>query len=154
MIHLSFFPPELDSPWRRTWDAVKQGDPVAISEIDLRYKCFGVNAEMVVNGVEVISKSGFVTLVDLALSLSHVRQRISSGEDAAFGFTESEEVIHLRRDGGLISLSSSAQPWQVSVEPGELADAISGFLREAHSRLVADVPDLVANPVIRRLLMK
>ncbi|GGL66774.1 hypothetical protein GCM10010129_07750 [Streptomyces fumigatiscleroticus] len=93
MIHLSFSLPEPGSPWRRTWEVAKQGDPAGLAEIDLRYKFFGVNVEMVVDDVEIISKRRFVTLVDLALSLSHAERRISSGEDAAFGFTESEEVV-------------------------------------------------------------
>jgi hypothetical protein len=152
MIHLSFSLPELSSPWRRTWEGARQGDPAGIAEIDLRYKCFGVNVEMVVGGVEVISKRRFVTLVDLALSLSHAESCISSGEDAAFGFTESEEVIHLRRDGDLIVVTSSKRPWRVTVEPEELAGAFSDFLREAHSRLTSEIPELVAHPVIRKFL--
>ncbi|MET7528808.1 hypothetical protein [Streptomyces goshikiensis] len=89
---------------------MKHGDPAGLAEIDLRYKYFGLNVEMVVGGVEVISKRRFVTLVDLALSLSQAERCISSGGDATFGFTESEEVIHLRCDGELIAVTSSKRP--------------------------------------------
>ncbi|MGW1012724.1 hypothetical protein [Streptomyces sp. NPDC001274] len=150
MIHLSLSLPEPGSPWRRTWEGAKQGDPARLAEIDLRYKYFGVNVEMVVDGVEVISKRRFVTLVDLALSLSRAERCISSGEDAAFSFTESEEVIHLRRDGDLIAVSSTKRPWRVAVEREELVDAFSGFLREAHSRLTSEIPGLATNPVIQK----
>ncbi|TWV34719.1 hypothetical protein FRZ03_27985 [Streptomyces misionensis] len=152
MIHLSFSLPEPGSPWRRTWEGAKQGDPAGIAEIDLRYKYFGVNVEMLVDSVEVISKRRFVTLVDLALSLSHAERRISSGEDAAFGFTESEEVIHLHLDGDLIALTSSKRPWRVTVEHEELASAFSSFLREVHSCLTSEIPGLAVNPVIRQIL--
>ncbi|GAA0386232.1 hypothetical protein [Streptomyces luteireticuli] len=152
MIHLSFSLPESSSPWRRTWEEAKQVDPAGIAEIDLRYKHFGVNVELIVDGVEVISKRRFVTLVDLALSLSHVKRRISSGEDAAFGFTESEEVIHLCREDDLVVVTSSKRSWRVTVEPEELANSFSSFLREAHSRLISEVPGLAANPAIRQFL--
>jgi hypothetical protein len=147
VIHLSFSLPEPGSSWLKTWD---QGDPAAITEVDLRYKHFGVNLELTVGDVEIVSKRRFVTLVDLALSLSGVVERISSGEDAAFGFTESEEVIHLRRDGDLIAVSSSMRPAQASVEREELVGEFVRFLRAAHSRLVAEIPELAANPVIQR----
>ncbi|MCF6525008.1 hypothetical protein [Streptomyces sp. JJ36] len=152
MIHLSFSLPVPGSPWRRTWEAAKQGDPAGLAEIDLRYKYFGVNVEMVVDGVEVISKTRFVTLVDLALSLSHAKKCISSGADATFGFTESEEVIHLRREGELIAMSSSKRPWRVTVERGELASALSSFLRQAHSCLTAEIPELADNLVVRQIV--
>ncbi|MEO3766760.1 hypothetical protein [Streptomyces sp. B5E4] len=151
MIRISFSLPEPDSPWRKTWEGAKQAEPADLSEIDLRYKYFGVNVEMVVSGVEVISKRRFVTLVDLALSLSHAARRISSGGDAAFGFTESEEVIDLRRDGDLIAVTSSKRPWQVAVEREELVSAFSNFLHEAHSSLISEIPELVSNPVIRKV---
>lgn len=150
MIHLSFSLPESSSPWRKTWDSARQGDPAAIAEIDLRYKHFGVNFELAVGDVEIVSKKRFVTLVDLALSLSGAVKRISSGEDAAFGFTESEEVIHLRRDGDLISVSSSKRLVQASVGREELVAEFIRFLQEAHSRLAAEIPGLSANPIIQR----
>ncbi|SEH03951.1 hypothetical protein SAMN05444920_14921 [Nonomuraea solani] len=152
MIHLSFSLPESDSPWLRTWERAKQGDPVDLPEIDLRYKYFGVNVEMVIDGVEVISKRRFVTLVDLALSLSHAKRRLLSGEDVAFGFTESEEVIRLRCDGDLIAVTSSKHPWRVAVEREELASAFSDFLREVHYYLTSEIPGLAANSVIRKIL--
>ncbi|MFJ9552414.1 hypothetical protein ACIRPH_01270 [Nocardiopsis sp. NPDC101807] len=150
MIQLSFTPPEKSSPWSKTWDSVTWDDPAAISEIDLRYKYFGVNFEMVVDDVEIVSKKRFVTLVDLALSLSGVMKRISSGEDAAFGFTESDEVIHLICDGNLISVTSSKSLVQASVGRKELLDEFSRFLREVHYRLVLNIPGLSKNPVIWR----
>ncbi|MHA6759590.1 hypothetical protein [Streptacidiphilus sp. PAMC 29251] len=151
MIDFSFSLPESSSPWRRTWDEAKQGDPTGLAEIDLRYKYFGVNVEMVMNDVEIISKRRFVTLVDLALSLRGVVERISHGEDAAFGFTESEEVISLRQVGDSISVSSSKKPGQASVARGELLEKISGFLQSARSQLIEEIPELDGNPVIRRI---
>jgi hypothetical protein len=154
VIHLSFSLPEPGSPWLKTWDSAKKGDPAAISEIDLRYKYFGVNFELVVGDVEIVSKKRFVTLVDLTLSLSSVLERVSSGQDAAFDFTENEEVIHLRRDGDLVAVSSSTRPVQASVESEELVGEVVQFLRTAHSRLVAEIPELSANPVIQRFSLE
>ncbi|MEU0570856.1 hypothetical protein ABZ297_36430 [Nonomuraea sp. NPDC005983] len=119
--------------------------------MELRYKYFGANVELIVDDIEIISKKKFVTLVDLALSVSHAAKRLSSGEDAALGFTESEEVILLRRDGDLVTISSSKRHWRVSAVHEELSDAFNGFVRQVHSRLIDDIPELAANPVIQRL---
>ncbi|MCX4774487.1 hypothetical protein [Streptomyces sp. NBC_01285] len=151
MIHLSFYLPESGSAWRKTWDAAKQGDPAAATEMDLRYKYFGANFELAVDDTEVVSRTRFVTLVDLALSLSGAAKRISLGEDAAFGFTESDEVIQLCQDGDLIAVSSSKRPVQAFVGREELVREILIFLREAHSRLITEIPGLSANPVIQRI---
>ncbi|MEV7026542.1 hypothetical protein [Kitasatospora sp. NPDC093558] len=151
MIHLSFSLPEPASPWHETWDDARRGDPSGISEGDLRYRYFGVNVEMIVDSVEIISKRRFVTLVDLALSLRGVAERISRGEDAAFDFTESEEIISFRRAGDSISVGSSRRPGRGSVAPGELLEKISEFLKSAHSRLVEEIPGLDENVTVRRI---
>ena len=126
------------------------GDPADISEINLRYKHFGVNFEMMIDDVEIVSREKFVTLVDLALSLSGAAKRISVRENAAFGFTESDEVIHLRCDGNIISANSTKSLAQASVDRKELLDEFSRFLGEVHYRLVSDFPGLSKHPVMRR----
>jgi hypothetical protein len=153
VIHLSFSFPERGSFWLETWDSARHGDPAAIGETELRYRHFGVNFELMVDDIEIVSER-FVTLVDLALSLSWAVKRISAGEDAAFGFTESEEVIHLRQDGDLIAVSSSRHSLRASVERKELIDRFIRFVRAAHSLLVAEIPALSANPVIRRIYLE
>lgn len=151
MMQLSFSLPGSASPWSVTWDEVKRHDPPGIAEIDLRYKYFGVNVEMSVGDVEIISKKRFVTLVDLALSLRGVVERVSRGEDAAFGFTESDEIINLRQAGDSISVSSSKKPGQASVTRAELLEKLSDFLRSAYSKLVEEIPQLNENPVVQRI---
>ncbi|MEU1081602.1 hypothetical protein ABZ368_15390 [Streptomyces sp. NPDC005908] len=148
MIHFSFEPPGPGSPWRDTWDKACQVSPSAISEMDLCYKYFGARAKLVVDGVEVISGQGYLTLVDLALSLRHALNRLSLGEDSAIGFTENDEVIRLRREGDIVAITSSKHEWRVSVDREELVDAFVEFLREAYSRLTGFAPGLADNPVI------
>ncbi|MFI6300901.1 hypothetical protein ACIBCH_03420 [Amycolatopsis thailandensis] len=104
-----------------------------------------------VDGVEVISGRGHVTLVDLASSLRHALDRFSSGEDAAIDFTESAEVIQLRHDVNRVLITSSQHEWQVSVDREVLVSAFVEFVREAHFRLIEFLPELAENPVIRRL---
>ncbi|MFT9790233.1 hypothetical protein ACMZ5E_28910 [Streptomyces rhizosphaericola] len=149
MIHFSFEPPGPGSPWRDTWDKACQVSPSAISEMDLCYKYFEVRAELVVDGVEVISGQGYLPLVDLALSLRHALNRLSSGEDSAIGFTENDEVIRLRREGDLVVITSSKHDWRVSVDREELVDTFLEFLREAYYHLTGFTPGLANNPVIR-----
>lgn len=150
MIRLSFTPPEPGSPWYRTWDKAKQGDPANATDTDLQYKFFDVNVEMIVNDVEIISNRRFITLVDLSLSFAYTAKRILSGENAAFGFTESDEVIHLHNNGNLVTISSSKKPWRVSVDRKELTDALLNFSQQAYNHLVSEVPPLRENPTIQR----
>ncbi|MFI6285085.1 hypothetical protein ACIBCM_10045 [Streptomyces sp. NPDC051018] len=149
MIHFSFEPPGSGSPWRDTWDKACHVSPAAISEIDLCYKYFGVRVELVVDGVEVISGQGYLTLVDLALSLRHSLNRLSSGEDSAIGFTENDEVIRLRREGDRVVITSSKHDWRVPVDREELVGSFVEFLRAAHFNLTGFIPGLADNPVIR-----
>ncbi|WP_329312077.1 hypothetical protein [Streptomyces sp. NBC_01262] len=151
MIHVSFNLPDPGSAWLKTWDAARQGDPASITEMDLRYKYFGVNFELAVGDVEIVSRKRFVTLVDLALSLSGAVKRISSGDDAAFGFTENDEVIHLRRDGNLVAVSSSKHQVWAHVGREELVSEFLRFLQVAYSRLIEEVPGLSVNPVMQRI---
>lgn len=139
MIHISCSLPEPGSFWWDSWDKPQLGDPATIAEIDLRYKCFDVNAEMIVNGVEFVSKNGFVTLVDLALSIRGVTERLSRGDEAC-GFTEWSEVIHLRRTGESIVISSSEKLKRASAARAQLLAQFLDFLRSAHSRLVEEIP--------------
>ncbi|QTR02720.1 hypothetical protein J7S33_27330, partial [Saccharothrix algeriensis] len=150
VIHFSFEVPGAGSFWRDTWDKARQRvGPAAISETDLCYKYFGVRAELVVNGVEVISGRGHRTLVDLALCLRHAVNSLSSGEDSAISFTENDEVIRLRCEGDRVVITSSKRDWRVAVDREELVGAFVEFLREAHSCLTGFIPGLVDNPVIR-----
>ena len=152
MITISFELPGPDSPWRRTWDDARRGGAARLDEMELRYKFFAANVELIVDGVEFISRRRFVTLVDLALSISNVVKRVSNGGDASFGFTESEEVVRVTREGDLVSLSSSSRPEMVSLPVGRLIDECRDFLHSAYSRMVAEVPELGDNPVIQRIL--
>ncbi|MFG3437737.1 hypothetical protein ACGF0J_10905 [Nonomuraea sp. NPDC047897] len=154
MIYLTFKVPSAESPWRKTWDSVNQVDPGELNEIDIRYKYFGANVHLLIDDVEVVSKKRFVTLVDFALSISHAVKRLSSGEDAAIGFTESEEVIRLHSDDSLVAISSSKHSWEVSVDREEFIVVLTDFLRQVHSRLMAEFPWLAADPVIQRFSVR
>jgi hypothetical protein len=73
-----------------------------------------------------------------------------AGEDAELGFTESAEIIYLRRDDDLVVVSSSNRPVKGSVAREELLSEFIRFLRVAYHRLVTEVPGLSENPIIRR----
>ncbi|MFD5620937.1 hypothetical protein [Streptomyces yangpuensis] len=151
MIHFSFTLPDPDSPWRETWDRAEHANPADISEMDLRYKYFGVRARLTVDDVEVISDRGFVTLVDLALSIAWAGKQIAAGHDSAFNFTEAAEVIRLHADGQRIEMSSSVKPWTVTVARDQLLGEFTKLRQEAHACLITQVPGLAEHPVIRRI---
>lgn len=154
MIILSISLPDSESPWQITWDDAKVKGPATLSETDLRYKYFGVGFRLTVGDIEIIPKGRVVTLVDLVFSLSFAVERISSGQDAAFGFTESDEVIRLRQEGDSVIVSSSKSSVQGSVSREEFLGEVARFLRAAYSRLVAEVPELSVNPTIQRLRLE
>jgi hypothetical protein len=151
---MSFALPGPDSPWLKTWERAKDSNPITLGEMDLRYKYFGVNIELIVGDVEIVSKTGFVTLVDLALSLTQVVQQLASGQDAAFGFTESEEVIHLRQRGDTVEVDSSSSSKHGSANREEVGQEIVRFVRAAHARLVTEIPQLSENPIIQRISLE
>lgn len=152
MIRLRFRLPQPGSPWRETWEDAKSQDAAAIGETTLRYSYFGVNAELVVDGTQIISDEGFVTLVDLALSIAGAVARISAGADAAIGFTESDHVVRFHLDGDRVLVSSSRSSEQPSADREELLTEFSEFLIAARARLVAEIPGLGANPAIQRIV--
>jgi len=151
MMLLTFDLPEIGSPWCRTWDMARLVDPAGIAETDLRYKYFSSNVEMIVGGVVFVSKQNFVTLVDLALSFRSVVERISSGEDAAFGFTENDDVIRFRQNGESVLVSSSSGLGEVSISRENLLFGLSNFIQSAYIRLIEECPGLDRNPVILRI---
>ncbi|NLU80930.1 hypothetical protein HCA58_21735 [Micromonospora sp. HNM0581] len=151
MIRLTFSVPETGSPWRDTWRLPDGSDPASVTETDLRYKHFGAQVEFVIDDMTVISKAGHVTLVDLALSFQSAERRLSSGEDAAFGFTERHEVIRLHGPGSLLSITSSVKPGTAQVSRNELTPELAAFRESVYQALINEVPGLQGNPVVQRL---
>ncbi|CCB73215.1 MULTISPECIES: hypothetical protein [Streptomycetaceae] len=151
MIELSFSAPDPASPRRKTWQRALQVNPAEIPEIDLRYKLFGGAVKFIANGVEIISTRKFVMLADLALSLHDAASRISRREDAAIGFTESEEVILFHSSGETVTIESSRKSEQSTVSRDELLESLSQFVRAVYRQLISDIPGLVDNPVIQQI---
>jgi len=154
VITLSISLPDPGSPWLRTWDDVRDKDPATLSEMDLRYKYFGVDFRLAVGGIEITPQGQVVTLVDLMFSLLFALERISSGQDGAFGFTENDDVIHLRQESDSVIVSSSKGSVEGSVNREEFLGETVRFLSECFSRLVAEVPELSVNPTIQRLRLE
>jgi len=126
-------------------------DPVTISEMDLRYKYFGGRVEMVIGDIEFISKRSNITLVDLALSLRWVVDRISQGRDAVFGFTEKEDRVTLRWIDGNVAVESSPGEKYATAEPGELIAKLAEFTGLVYSKLLEAAPGMAENPTIQRI---
>lgn len=101
--------------------------------------------------VEIISDSGHVTLVDLALSVRHALGRLALGEEASLGFTESADVIRLVRDGDLVLVSTSVDGLSASIDYVELVTSFSEFLQKAYTCLVSRAPGLARNLTIRKV---
>jgi len=154
VVQLSFDVPGAGAPWGDTWTLPKGVDPAAVSEIDLCYKYFGVRVRFVVDEVDVISDRRHLTLVDLALALVNATDRLSAGQDAAIGFTESEEVIRLRVEGSQVAITSSTHPWRAVAGCEQLVGEMKSFLRGVYAHLTGQVPGLAENPVVEGLRVK
>ena len=138
--------------WRKTWEAARGVNLANATEVDLRYKSFGVNVSLVMGETEIVSPRRFVTPVDSALSIRNVMESIVRGEDSGFGFTESEEIISFRKEGDRISVISSTKPVRSEVTADELISEFSHFLWSAHSFLLNELPDLGGNAVAGRMV--
>ncbi|WFE19208.1 hypothetical protein O7621_14650 [Solwaraspora sp. WMMD937] len=90
----------------------------------------------------------------MMFSLSFAVERISSGRDGAFGFTENNDVVRLRQEGDLVVFSSSKDFAEGSVNREEFLGEAVRFLDECYVRLVAEVPELSINPTIKQLRLK
>ncbi|MFY1598257.1 hypothetical protein [Micromonospora sp. WMMD737] len=151
VIQLDFSVPKPGSAWRETWRLRDGSDPATVSEMDLRYKYFGAQVDFAIDDMTVISKVGHVTLVDLALALRHAEGRLSSGEDAAFGFTESSKVVRLEGPGPVISVRPSVSSESAQVSRQQLVPALATFRESVYQRLIVEVPGLEGNPTIQKL---
>ncbi|GAA1552124.1 hypothetical protein GCM10009827_086050 [Dactylosporangium maewongense] len=150
MISMCFEVPGPASPGSVTWERVRGRDAASLTDTDLRYRLFLVHVEFTVDGVEVIWKGRWITLVDLCLGLTGVVSQVKAGAPSAFGYTEHEEVIHVVPEGGRVVLTSSMKSWRVDADAGELVAACTRFVDTAYARLVAEHPDLTRNAVMRR----
>jgi hypothetical protein len=143
--------PDRTSPWWGTWERAGQGDLASASETDLRYKYFGASVTLSIGGVEVISPKRLVALVDLAFSIRVSAERIASGHDGAFGFTESEEVVRFRREGDLVHVSSSVRSVHAEASADEIVAQFVQFVWSVYWLLIERYPRLRENANFVRL---
>ena len=146
MVILDFVVPDLDSVLGRSWDAQ------SIKPVTLRYKLFYSQVEFSVDGIKFLSRSSFVPLVDLALGMSAVADRLATNTDGALDFTEHDEVIRFVVSGGNVEVSSSKKPAiTATVDKAEMIDALNSFVRRAYDSVVTFHPAIADNETVARL---
>ena len=143
--------PPVGSAWRETWSLPVNRDPITVSEMDLRYKYFAANVDMTVSGMPFIRPSGHHPIIDLGLSLKWVEKRLAVGDDAAFGFTEHLEVIHIRGAGPTVAIESSEFSYRAEADRSTLLAELARFTESVYQRLVQEVAGIGGNPVVQRL---
>lgn len=135
----------LSASWNRS-------APRALAEAEewvLRYRCFLGDVIFVIDDVDMSALWGWVPVLDFALALEWISQRLADGEASErFDYTESEATITFRRTGGQVEIDPSYAPGVARVGLTELRRETRGFLDRVLADLVGRHPDLAANELV------
>ena len=152
MVIVDFVVPDVDSVLGRSWAKSLEGEARSIKAVTLQYKLFYSQVEFSVDGVKFLSKSSFVPLVDLALGMSGVADRLVCSSDGALDFTEHGEVIKFVVSGENVEVTSSKNPAATAtVGRAEIVDALTSFVGRARDSVVAFCPAISENATVARL---
>lgn len=152
MVIVDFVVPDVDSVLGRSWAKSLEGDARSIKEVMLQYKLFYSQVEFSIDGVKFLSKSSFVPLIDLAIGMSHVADRLVENSNGALDFTEHDEVIKFVVSGESVQVDSSKNPAATaSAKKAELIDAMASFVGRVHDSVVTFCPAMSENATVARL---
>ncbi len=138
----------LDYSLSGSWDK----DPsflTSANESDLRYYAFPGDIILQKEQTDLSTDWGWVQLVDFALALRGILQKIESegGAEAQFEFTESDATLHFDRHGHDIAISGSYAPGKIVVPLAQFKKQVLEFAHRLDAELVSKQPDLRENNV-------
>ncbi|MFI7543767.1 hypothetical protein [Actinoplanes sp. NPDC049599] len=151
MVIVDFVVPDFDSVLGRSWVKALEGDAQSIQAATLQYKLFYSQVEFSIDGVKFLSKGSFVPLVDLALGMSGVVDRLAGNSDGALDFTEHDEVIRFVVSGEDVEVVSSKSPASAAAKKADTIDALTSFVERAYDSIVAFHPAISENATVARL---
>ena len=152
MVTVDFVVPDVDSVLGRSWAKALEGDARSLTDIVVRYYLFHSQVEFSIDGTTFLSRSSFVSLVDLALGMSAVAGRLAAKSDGALDFTEHDEVLRFVVSGEKVEVASSKKEAAVAtVTRAELVGALTAFVGRVHDSVVTFHPALSENPTVSRL---
>jgi hypothetical protein len=152
MVVVDFVVPDVDSVLGRSWVKSLDRDAQSIKDVVLQYKLFYSQVEFSIDGKKFLSKSSFVPLIDLALGMSNVVDRLADKSDGALDFTEHDEVIKFVVSGESVQVDSSKNPAATATaKKADLIDAMASFVGRAYDSVVTLCPAMSENATVARL---
>ncbi|WP_253888251.1 hypothetical protein [Actinokineospora diospyrosa] len=151
MLSLAFSVPDRSSGWWTTWSDLLEAEAAGVGETGLRYKYCSVRLELIVGDVPVVVGNVQVPLVDFALQMRWVSGRLSQGEVATVDFTENANWIRFRPVGDEVFVMASRSEAEGAVPRAVMIEACDRFVSTAYATLVAQIPGIEDNPVVRLL---
>lgn len=139
---------ELDYRLRASADAAGLA---AADETTLRYEAFLGDLVIRGGGADLSAPWGWVPVLDFALCLLDIVGRLRDGDgEAAFEFTESDDLIRFRRVSDEVEVSSTYSAGSFTCPTPEFVRSAAGFCARLARELQESYPALRDNDVFAR----
>jgi hypothetical protein len=134
----------LDYKLSTTWNP-HELDLRSADELTLRYDAFPGDVVFRVDDADFSAQWGWVPVLDFALALGAIAERLDDHDSERFEFTESDATIEFRRDDGPIEISASYAQSVARLPLFELTAAAEEFLARVTEGLASTHPELAGN---------
>jgi hypothetical protein len=128
----------------------KRVDMASADSTSLRYRLFPGDVVLKGEGVDFSANWGWVQVLDFALSLKSIEEKLEREGIAQFEFTESNAALVFRIDDGYVSISSTYAPGLLRVPLSDFSERVQRFVRRVIEELCTQHPRLALNPEIAR----
>lgn len=104
-------------------------DMASADSVSLRYQLFP--GDIVVRGEEadLSTQWGWVQVLDFALSLQAIEEKLEQRRVARFEFTESSAALDFRLENDSVCVSSTYASGMLRIRPSEFRDQVKQFVR-------------------------
>lgn len=121
-------------------------------EMTLRYDAFPGDIVFRVDDADFSAQWGWVPILDFALALRTIVERLDGHDRELFEFTESGATIAFRRDNGPIEISTSYAAAIARTPLFELSNAVDAFVERLAGALEEKHPELADNESFGELI--
>lgn len=127
------------------------GDLRTASPAILRYRCFPGDIVWHAGDVDLSTSLGWVPVLDFAVALRSIAEKLASEAHQVFEFTESDEKIEFTRAGDVVRVQTEYAHEPAEVPYEEFARAADAFLTKVVEDLTASHPELAENEFVAEL---
>jgi hypothetical protein len=114
-------------------------------EMTLRYDAFPGDVVFRIDDADFSAQWGWVPILDFALALGTIVDRLDGHDREVFEFTESGATIDFRRENGAIAISTSYAMANARAPLFELSNGVDTFLKQLTAALEEKHPELADN---------